>query len=366
MRKWLPAALAWVLCWLIASGAVAAKASGSAAAPVPKSLGSIAKRIVQENTNSSMTQYEKAVVLYDWLIDHTVYRGGATNPYHVLRYGQASCSGYANAYVALLAKAGIQAKTIDGRLYTLGHSWNLIKLGGKWYHVDVRMGDHLADSEGRYRRFCMSDEQARLYYSFKKKTKAYDYSGNYAYKTGHLDSAIQYVRDAVTPRVAAGEKLFVVDLTADGAPTQLDDPFNRITVKNALNNLRCDYPGIPDKARATLSLKDNLLLVNVILPYYRIGSLTLTAPNNLIVEVEGNDFSGVEPLELGDRIGIAPAYATQKKLYWNSHRERTATVNQSGRVKIVGFGTTTIKAATIDGSKISRAFKVTVVQKQAG
>ena len=366
MRKWLSAAMALGFCLLAASGALAVTSnpSGSAAdLPVPKSVSSLAKRIVQQNTNSSMSQFEKAVTLYDWLIDHTVYRGGATNTYHVLRDGEASCSGYASAYAALLSKVGIKAKVIDGRLYTLGHSWSLINLGGKWYHVDVRMGDHLAASEGRYRRFCMSDEQACLYYSFKKKTKANGLSFNYAFRTGQLNSALAYVRNTVTTRVGMGDRLFVIDLTAVGAPSELKDPFNRITVKNALQNLSCTYPGIPDKAKATLTLKDNLLLVNVTVPTYRIRSLTLTGPANLVVEVAGTDFSAVKPLELGDKILITPAYATNQRLYWNSRREKTAIVSQRGKVTIVGFGTTLVKAFTADGSKLSRAFVVTVRQK---
>jgi hypothetical protein len=309
-----------------------------------------------------MSQFEKAVALYDWLIDHTVYRGSTTNPYHVLRYGEASCGGYASAYRDLLAKAGIKSKTIDGRLYTLRHTWNLVYLGGRWYHVDVRMGDHLAETEGRYRRFGMSDEQARLYYSFSK-PKASGYSFNYAYKTGQLETSIAYIRDAITTHVGAGDKLFIIDLTANGAPSELNDPFNRITVKNALQNLLCTYPDIPDKAKATLTLADNQLLVSVIVPTYRIKNLTLTMPADIVVEVEGTDFSAVEPLEMGDKILVMPSYATQQKLYWNSHQEKTAIVNQSGKVKIIGFGTTLIKASTVDGSRISRSYKVTVKQK---
>ncbi len=366
MRKWFSVAMALGLCLVIAFGAMAATASPAQTAGDPlvsKSLNSVAWKIVGQCTNSSMSQYEKAVALYDWLIDHTVYRGSTTNPYHVLRYGEASCGGYASAYRELLAKVGIPSKVMDGRLYTLRHSWNLVYLGGKWCHVDVRMGDHMQESEGRYHRFGMSDEQARVYYSFKKKKNANAYSNFYAYRAGQLNGAIAYVRGAITTRVAAGDKLFVIDLTANGAPNELDDPFNRIAVKNALQNLPCAYPAIPDKAVAILSLTDNMLLVNVKVPTYRVQHLTLTMPANIEVEVAGANFSAVAPLELGRKILITPSYATQQKLYWNSRQEKTATVDQTGKVKIVGFGTTLIKAATMDGSRLSRYYKLTVKPK---
>ena len=203
---------------MVASGAMAATMSPSKSAGgplVPKSLNSVAWKIVRECTNSSMSKYEKAVALYDWLIDHTVYRGSTTNPYHVLRYGEASCGGYASAYRDLLAKVGIPSKTIDGRLYTLRHTWNLVYLNGKWCHVDVRMGDHLAESEGRYRRFGMSDEQgARVLQLQEKEKRQRLFQLLCLSEAGQLDSAIAYVRSAITTRVGAGAKLFVIDLTA--------------------------------------------------------------------------------------------------------------------------------------------------------
>jgi hypothetical protein len=365
MRKWFSVAMALALCLVVAFGAAAAASASKSASPlVSKSMKSLTTKIVRECTTPSMTQFEKAIALYDWLIDHTVYKGRTTNPYTVLRYGVASCGGYASAYRDLLAKVGIKSKTIDGRIYGLGHTWNLVYLGGKWYHVDVRIGDLLEESEGRYRRFGMNDEQARLYYSFKgNKSSAYAY--NYAYQTGRLNSAIAYVRNAVTARVGAGDKLFVVDLTASGAPSELNDPFNRITVKDALQNILCAYPGIPDKAKVALSLKDNLLLANVTVPTYRISKMSLTMPANIVVEVAGTDFAKAAPLEMADKVLITPSYATQKKLFWKSYQEKIATIDQNGRVKIRGFGIARIQAVTVDGSGVSCSYYLTVKQKKA-
>ena len=235
--------------------------------------------------------------------------------------------------------------------------------------VDVRMGDHYQQIEDRYRRFGMSDEQARLYYSFKK-TPANAYSCNYAYKKGQLDSAIAYARNAITTRVETnGDRLFVIDLTADGAPTELKDPFNRITVKNALQNSSYTYPivpAIPDKAKVTLSLMDNLLLVRVNVPTYRIRKLEMDMPSSITFEVEGTDFSSVEPLELKDKIRITPSYATKQQISWKSFREKVVKVDQNGKLTVVGFGTTRIWASTCDGSGLKRNINVTVKQKKAG
>ena len=127
MRKWFSVALILALCLMVASNAMAATASPSKSSVrlTAKSLDSLAKKIVQGCTNSGMSQFEKAVALYDWLIDNTVYRGGTTNAYYVLKYGEASCGGYSNAYKVLLSKAGLNPRP-------LMDAYNLWVIRGTW------------------------------------------------------------------------------------------------------------------------------------------------------------------------------------------------------------------------------------------
>ncbi len=364
-RKCVALAVALALCFLVTTGAWAQApelSDATAFSLESKSLDSLAKRIVSEYTHPGMTQFEKAVALYDYLIDHTVYRGGITDAYHVLRKGEASCGGYAGAYVVLLKKAGIQSKSMFGRAYTQDHVWNAVKLSGKWYHVDVRIGSHFAASEGRYRRFGMSDEQAKVYYKFKS-VGAKSYLSNYAYKTGTLDRAIAYVRSAITAKVEAGEKLFIINMMSKDAPSELTDPFNRITVKNALKGLTYALPGIPDSATLTLSLSGEQLLVAVNAPKYRVKELSRTREKEIVIEVDGDNFSAVPPLEMREMVMISPSYATNQTLYWMSYREKTARIDQSGRVTIVGFGKAKIRATAVDGSKRTLTYHVVVKQK---
>lgn len=356
--------MALVLCLTVASGAMAAVPSPNkdrAELMAEKSLSSITSRIVNKCTNSSMTQFEKAVALYDWLIDNTNY-GNGTDPYTTLRTGVGSCGGYTNAYIALLNKVGIKAGQVDGTIFTLKHQWAKIKLGGKWYHVDVRKADHMKGDEGRYRRFCMSDEQARTEYKFKN-IGAKSYINNYAYRTGKLNSSLEYVRNAILKNVGAGEKLFIINLTASDAPVELKDRFNRIALKNVMKGFRCAFPGTPGRAKLSLSLVDNELLVRVKAPTYRVKKLTKTMPTEIIIEVKGTNFAAVPPLDLSSKILITPTYATNKALHWKSYSEKTAVVDQSGRVQAVGLGTSRILATTIDGSKRTCVYKVTVKQK---
>lgn len=60
------------------------------------------------------------------------------------------CQDYANLYHALAAAAGLEVKTIQGHTNPLlvqpmndkkpSHSWNLVKLNGRWYGVDTTWG----------------------------------------------------------------------------------------------------------------------------------------------------------------------------------------------------------------------------------
>lgn len=118
---------------------------------------------------SGMTDLEKALVLHDYLVvncgynwavatgkeaaDMTVY-----SAYGALVDRDAVCQGYALAYKLLLSKAGISAITVSSN--AMNHMWNLVSLGGEWYHVDATWDDPVPNFEGRclHSYFLMSDE----------------------------------------------------------------------------------------------------------------------------------------------------------------------------------------------------------------
>ena len=107
--------------------------------------------VVNNCINSSMTQLQKAQVLHDWLIDNAYYDTtlSAPNTYEaagVLLNGTGVCDSYTKAYILLLEKAGIESKRIAGKTLKEdgtreSHSWNIVKIDGKWYQVDVTWDD---------------------------------------------------------------------------------------------------------------------------------------------------------------------------------------------------------------------------------
>ena len=99
--------------------------------------------------DDSMSEFEIAVALHDAVAKHITYIEGehAHNAYGALIRGAAVCEGYAELYQVLLRRCGIQSLLVTGRSYNSGtgtyegHEWNIIRLDGHYYHVDVTWDD---------------------------------------------------------------------------------------------------------------------------------------------------------------------------------------------------------------------------------
>ncbi len=113
------------------------------------------KAIVSENyqkalslVDSRMSEVEKALILYDYIIAASNYPDsiGVNNEgneefedkYHIatnLFYeGIAVCSGNAEAYVGLLRDNGIPAIVVESK--EMNHEWVMLEIAGEWFHAD--------------------------------------------------------------------------------------------------------------------------------------------------------------------------------------------------------------------------------------
>ena len=139
-----------------------------------------------ESVSNLTSDYERALNAYEYIINNTTYDNIRANAGYkafedmdkeaipcwnitgVFINHDAICRGYAQAYQYLMNLQGIEC----GYVYGEGHCWNIIKLDGDWYYVDVTWGDPVtaisyADTgEVRYVEdgidysyFCMTTEQ---------------------------------------------------------------------------------------------------------------------------------------------------------------------------------------------------------------
>lgn len=101
---------------------------------------------VMKCVKPGMSSLEKALVLHDYLIQNTQYLEDESKEYRYSEWGvfvkgKANCQGYSLAYGILMQEAGIPVRYVVSE--KMLHMWNQIKIGGKWYHVDVTWDDPL-------------------------------------------------------------------------------------------------------------------------------------------------------------------------------------------------------------------------------
>lgn len=95
-----------------------------------------------------MSEREKALALHEYLTLHTYIsaggslENGAYGAYGALVDGKAVSQGYALAYRLLLSRAGIDSEVvISTKDNKTGHYWNIVRIDGKYYHIDVERDD---------------------------------------------------------------------------------------------------------------------------------------------------------------------------------------------------------------------------------
>lgn len=118
-----------------------------------------------------MSQVEKMLAVHDYFCTHYEYdevrlaNGTIPNSSYmlsgVMAYRIGVCQSYAFAYQYVLNRLGIECTTVSSD--AMNHMWNLVKVDGIWYHVDVTWDDPTSDKCGNARHlfFLVSDESMR-------------------------------------------------------------------------------------------------------------------------------------------------------------------------------------------------------------
>ena len=124
----------------------------------------MAKDVLDEVIEDGMDDYEKEEAVYKWLVENIGHGSGgvigrpgmrrsAFTPHDVLLNRNAVCVGYATTFRLFMNMLGMDVHIVHNEY----HSWDLVKLGGEWYHVDV-----YSDAHGTlYSNFNMTDAVCR-------------------------------------------------------------------------------------------------------------------------------------------------------------------------------------------------------------
>lgn len=162
-------------------------------------LNSFIKNWVKKNISSNMNDEEKVRTISKYIAQLSEYDSGKNSKVYDSRrninysvhssfsctfVNKGVCQGYTNLFYRLAAASGVKVKMVFGDAtnssgVTNSHAWNLVKLFGKWYHIDVTWMDatiNLVDFDGSTKKenyintnyYLRSDNSMSLDHTWKK------------------------------------------------------------------------------------------------------------------------------------------------------------------------------------------------------
>lgn len=93
--------------------------------------------------NQEWSAVEKVLFVHDYLASHYEYDTSLEihDAYRFFVQGKGVCESYTLAGIAVLRELGIEVSYVSSR--ALNHAWNLVKVDGEWYHMDITHDDPL-------------------------------------------------------------------------------------------------------------------------------------------------------------------------------------------------------------------------------
>ena len=150
------------------------------------------RKLLPEIGGKKTSPYRKEKRIHDYLVKHVEYGypdgdesedSPAYSSLGALVEGKAVCNGYAQAMKLLCDLTDVECRMISGKADGENHAWNLVKLGGSWYHVDVTWDDPAPDNPDRilYQYFNEDDSLMALDHSWDEDAYQEALGGDYNY-----------------------------------------------------------------------------------------------------------------------------------------------------------------------------------------
>lgn len=117
---------------------------------------------ILQSIDDPRSDYDIVKGVYEYLGRNCLYDEAYPDQslYSVLVEKRGVCAGFAKSFAYIMELAGIPCVTATGTLEGQRHSWNMVRLGDNWYHIDVTASTSLADSKDAFYSFlCVSDQQ---------------------------------------------------------------------------------------------------------------------------------------------------------------------------------------------------------------
>lgn len=214
--------------------------------------------LCRQQTNGS--EYDMALWLHDWTLDQLEYDHSLNwcSAESGLTRHQGTCESYQRIYSKLLDAAGIA----NGRITGNGHTWNAVKIDGKWCQMDLTWDDTsdnwYGDLDQRHLYFGLTDELMAIAHSdhtanYQKADYAYrstDLSNNYFVRNGKVDEWAKKYADRIQRHLDAKEESFSIDADNQSFPPSISGIQNGI-VAYAMNQREWKTDGAKVNLTAT-------------------------------------------------------------------------------------------------------------------
>lgn len=221
--------------------------------------------LCRQETNGS--EYDMALWLHDWTLDQLEYDHSLNwcSAESGLTRHQGTCESYQRIYSKLLDAAGIA----NGRITGNGHTWNAVKIDGKWCQMDLTWDDTsdnwYGDLDQRHLYFGLTDELMAIAHSdhtanYQKDSYAYrstDLSNNYFARNGKADEWAEKYADRIQQHLDAKEESFSIDADNQSFPPSISGIQNGI-VAYAMNlrEWKAGYAKVELAATSNVTIKD--------------------------------------------------------------------------------------------------------------
>ncbi|MFZ3479613.1 Ig-like domain-containing protein, partial [Bifidobacterium adolescentis] len=297
----------------------------------------VSQTVSQSEEQTDGTEYAKAVWLHDWLIDQMKYDSSLkwSSAESAFTRGLGTCQSYESAYGSLLTKAGIENAEI--RDTADGHTWNAVKLDGKWYQVDATWDDSDNNWYGfdqRHLYFGLTDElmaiahpgHTSIYQADGYGQRSTSLKDNYFIRSGEADQWADKYAERIQSHLDDLEESFMIGVDNANDPPSIRNIINGI-IAYALNQKSWHTAGREAKLEAATN--DTSFTFSV-----KYADVSVPVES---VSVSGD---GVKDGKLALKSGasvqltatVKPDNATDRKVTWTSSDSSVANVMGTGVV----------------------------------
>lgn len=166
---------------------------------IESKIDEIVAQVNQKPTDEEKVKYINRYIVNNARYAYEEFAAGKTtlpsglsifDPFALLEDGRGVCAAYTKLFEIIASKAGLECKSIvgtaDSTVGWISHSWNLVKIDGKWYHIDVTWNDtDLPDGYGMYDYFLIGNTDIAKDHKWNKTSTTFvsniKYNGNTVY-----------------------------------------------------------------------------------------------------------------------------------------------------------------------------------------